>query len=46
MTDVSTPATRGRGMAMIGVAFSIGFIVGPMIGWIILILEIVDTVLI
>jgi len=32
VTDVSTPATRGRGMAMIGVAFSLGFLVGPMIG--------------
>jgi len=32
VTDVSTPANRGRGMALIGVAFSLGFIVGPMIG--------------
>lgn len=32
VTDVSTPATRGRGMAMIGVAFSLGFLLGPMIG--------------
>ncbi|XP_014681730.1 PREDICTED: major facilitator superfamily domain-containing protein 10-like [Priapulus caudatus] len=32
VTDVSTPKTRGRGMAMIGVAFSVGFTVGPMIG--------------
>jgi len=32
VTDVSTPATRGRGMALIGVAFSLGFLFGPMIG--------------
>jgi len=32
VTDVSTPATRGKGMALIGVAFSLGFLVGPMIG--------------
>ncbi|XP_075146026.1 major facilitator superfamily domain-containing protein rtet [Haematobia irritans] len=32
ITDVSSPKTRGRGMALVGVAFSIGFIVGPMIG--------------
>ena len=32
ITDVSTPATRGRGMAMIGVAFSLGFLFGPIIG--------------
>jgi len=32
ITDVSTPATRGKGMAMIGVAFSLGFLFGPMIG--------------
>ena len=32
VTDVSTPSTRGRGMAMIGVAFSLGFLIGPMIG--------------
>ena len=32
VTDVSTPATRGKGMAMIGVAFSLGFLFGPMIG--------------
>ena len=32
ITDVSTPATRGKGMALIGVAFSLGFLFGPMIG--------------
>eukprot|EP00057_Strongylocentrotus_purpuratus_P029134 XP_011683608.1 PREDICTED: major facilitator superfamily domain-containing protein 10-like [Strongylocentrotus purpuratus] len=32
VTDISTTKTRGKGMAMIGLAFSVGFIVGPMIG--------------
>lgn len=32
VTDESTPKTRGRGMALIGIAFSIGFLVGPVIG--------------
>lgn len=32
ITDVSTPANRGRAMALVGIAFSLGFIVGPMIG--------------
>ncbi|KAH8307667.1 hypothetical protein KR044_007755 [Drosophila immigrans] len=32
ITDVSSVRARGRGMALVGVAFSIGFIVGPMIG--------------
>ncbi|ALC45763.1 rtet [Drosophila busckii] len=32
ITDVSSVRTRGRGMALVGVAFSLGFIVGPMIG--------------
>lgn len=32
ITDVSSGKTRGRGMALVGVAFSLGFIVGPMIG--------------
>lgn len=32
ITDVSTPATRGPAMALVGIAFSLGFIVGPMIG--------------
>jgi len=32
VTDVSTSATRGKGMALIGVAFSLGFLFGPMIG--------------
>ena len=32
ITDISTPKTRNRGMALIGIAFSIGFLLGPMIG--------------
>ncbi|XP_027206946.2 major facilitator superfamily domain-containing protein 10 isoform X1 [Penaeus vannamei] len=32
MTDISEEKTRARGMAMIGVAFSIGFTIGPAIG--------------
>jgi MFS family permease len=32
IADVSTPKTRQKGMAMIGIAFSIGFIVGPLVG--------------
>ncbi|CAH1792101.1 unnamed protein product [Owenia fusiformis] len=32
VTDVSTRKTRGRGMAMVGIAFSIGFLIGPLIG--------------
>lgn len=32
ITDVSTSSTRGFGMALVGVAFSVGFIVGPVIG--------------
>jgi len=32
ITDVSTPKTRQKGMAMIGIAFSIGFLVGPLVG--------------
>ena len=32
ITDVSSPATRGKGMALIGVAFSLGFLFGPVIG--------------
>lgn len=32
ITDVSTMKTRGIGMALIGIAFSLGFIVGPVIG--------------
>ncbi|KAL7275184.1 hypothetical protein RUND412_001883 [Rhizina undulata] len=31
-TDVSTPETRGATLAMVGVAFSIAFTLGPMIG--------------
>nr|CAD7198694.1 unnamed protein product [Timema douglasi] len=32
ITDISTPAARGRGMALVGIAFSVGFIIGPVIG--------------
>ncbi len=32
IADVTTPETRGKGMALIGAAFGIGFTVGPMIG--------------
>lgn len=32
IADVSTPKNRGKGMALVGIAFSLGFIVGPMIG--------------
>lgn len=32
ITDVSDIKNRGKAMALVGIAFSIGFIVGPMIG--------------
>ena len=32
VADVSGPKTRQRGMALIGIAFSIGFLVGPLVG--------------
>ena len=32
VTDVSDERSRGKGMALIGIAFSVGFIVGPMMG--------------
>lgn len=32
MTDVTSVKTRSKGMAVVGVAFSIGFIVGPIMG--------------
>ncbi|XP_020283576.1 major facilitator superfamily domain-containing protein 10 isoform X1 [Pseudomyrmex gracilis] len=32
ISDVTSPQTRGKGMAFVGIAFSIGFVVGPMIG--------------
>ncbi|ELU06772.1 hypothetical protein CAPTEDRAFT_171281 [Capitella teleta] len=32
VADISPPEKRGRGMAVIGIAFSVGFIIGPMIG--------------
>ncbi|CAI9738846.1 facilitator superfamily domain-containing 10-like [Octopus vulgaris] len=32
VTDVSSAEKRGRGMALIGIAFSLGFIIGPFIG--------------
>lgn len=32
ITDVSNEKNRGKGMALVGIAFSLGFIVGPVIG--------------
>lgn len=32
ITDVSNKENRGKGMALVGIAFSLGFIVGPTIG--------------
>ncbi|XP_014288255.1 major facilitator superfamily domain-containing protein 10 [Halyomorpha halys] len=32
ITDVSTASTRAAGMALVGIAFSMGFIIGPLIG--------------
>ncbi|CAL1539231.1 unnamed protein product [Lymnaea stagnalis] len=32
VTDVSTTQKRGKGMALVGIAFSIGFVFGPSIG--------------
>ncbi|XP_029447927.1 major facilitator superfamily domain-containing protein 10 [Rhinatrema bivittatum] len=32
IADLRTPEARGRGMAMIGVAFSLGFTLGPLMG--------------
>lgn len=32
ITDMSNQQNRGKAMALVGIAFSIGFIVGPMIG--------------
>ncbi|KAJ6639903.1 Major facilitator superfamily domain-containing protein 10 [Pseudolycoriella hygida] len=32
ITDVSNEKNRGKGMALVGIAFSLGFIIGPMIG--------------
>jgi MFS family permease len=32
VADITTPAERARGMGMIGAAFGIGFVIGPMIG--------------
>lgn len=32
ITDVSNHKNRGKGMALVGIAFSLGFIIGPMIG--------------
>ncbi|XP_076261991.1 major facilitator superfamily domain-containing protein rtet isoform X2 [Rhynchophorus ferrugineus] len=32
IADVSTMKTRGKGMALVGIAFSLGFIIGPLIG--------------
>ncbi|XP_063989496.1 major facilitator superfamily domain-containing protein 10 isoform X3 [Diachasmimorpha longicaudata] len=32
ITDVTLPSKRGRSMALVGIAFSIGFVLGPIIG--------------
>jgi predicted MFS family arabinose efflux permease len=32
VADITTPAERSRGMGLIGAAFGIGFVLGPMIG--------------
>jgi len=32
VADITTPAERSRGMGMIGAAFGIGFVLGPLIG--------------
>ncbi|CAL7938304.1 unnamed protein product [Xylocopa violacea] len=32
ISDVTSPKTRGKAMALVGIAFSIGFVAGPMIG--------------
>lgn len=32
VTDVSDETNRGKGMALIGISFSIGFIIGPVLG--------------
>jgi MFS family permease len=32
ITDVSNKDNRGKGMALVGIAFSLGFILGPMVG--------------
>ncbi|KAK2586021.1 hypothetical protein KPH14_010589 [Odynerus spinipes] len=32
ISDVTSPEKRGKAMALVGIAFSIGFVIGPMIG--------------
>ncbi|XP_043281965.1 major facilitator superfamily domain-containing protein 10 isoform X2 [Venturia canescens] len=32
ISDVTSEKTRGKSMALVGIAFSIGFVIGPMIG--------------
>jgi MFS family permease len=32
VADITTPETRGRGLAVVGIAFGVGFIIGPAIG--------------
>jgi DHA1 family tetracycline resistance protein-like MFS transporter len=32
ISDITTPKTRAKGMGMLGAAFGIGFVLGPMIG--------------
>ncbi|XP_046430973.1 major facilitator superfamily domain-containing protein 10 [Neodiprion virginianus] len=32
ISDVTSPKSRGKAMALVGIAFSVGFVIGPMIG--------------
>lgn len=32
ISDVTSPEKRGKAMALVGIAFSVGFVIGPMIG--------------
>jgi predicted MFS family arabinose efflux permease len=32
ITDITTPETRSRGLALVGIAFALGFTVGPPLG--------------
>lgn len=32
VADITTPETRGRGLAAVGIAFGVGFIIGPALG--------------
>lgn len=41
--DVTTPATRSRGMAFIGMAFGMGFLFGPVIGGLLSVIDLTVT---